>query len=128
MVRFKTSRFGTLEVEDNKIINFPDGLLGFPDIKRYILIDYKDTPLKWLQAVDDPDVAFIVLEPSILNPDYTVSLDPQNRKEIQIEDDHDLAVLVIVRVEGKRVIANLNGPILLNASLMKGMQIILDKG
>ena len=63
MISFDTSRFGRLEVGKDKIIDFPTGLIGFPDIKRFILMDYKDTSLKWLQAVDDPDVAFIVTPP-----------------------------------------------------------------
>ncbi len=127
MVKFETSRFGTLEVEDDRIINFPDGLLGLPDNKRYILLDYKDTPLKWLQAVDNPQAAFIVLEPTVLSPDYSINLDPRTRKYLQLENDNDLAVIVIIRVEAERVIANFRGPILLNANLMKGIQIVMDR-
>lgn len=127
MIRFETSRFGTLEVEDNKIINFHDGLLGFSHLKRYILMDYKDTPLKWLQAVDDPEIAFIVVEPRIFFPDYSIKLDNAIKHHLQIENDEDLAVLVIIRVEGEKMIANLHGPILLNASLMRGVQVVLEK-
>lgn len=126
MMSFETSRFGSLEVEEDKIINFPNGLLGFPEIKRYILMDYKDTPLKWLQAVDDPDIAFIVMEPTILSPDYSIKLDATARQCLQLENDNDLAVLVIIRVEGEKVIANFQGPILLNASLMRGMQVVIE--
>lgn len=127
MVQFETSRFGVLEVEEERIINFPDGLLGFPDIRRYVLMDYKDTPLKWLQAVDDPDLAFIVTEPAVLFPDYKVRLDPATRQYLKLEKDEDLAVLMIIRVEGEQVIANLQGPLFLNAGSMLGAQIVVDK-
>lgn len=127
MVQFETSRFGALEVEEERIINFPDGLLGFPDFKRYILMDYKDTPLKWLQAVDDPDLAFIVTEPAVLFSDYKARLDPATRQYLKLEKDEDLAVLMIIRVEGEQVIANLQGPLFLNAGSMLGAQIVVDK-
>lgn len=127
MVKFETTRFGTLEVDSNRIIYFPDGILGFPSIKRYILMDYKDTPLKWLQAIDHPDIAFIVMDPTISSTSYSIKLDDTIRQYLQLENDEDLAVLVIVRVEGDNVIANLQGPILMNASLMRGVQVVLDK-
>lgn len=127
MVQFETTRFGALEVAEDRIVNFPDGLLGFPDIKRYILMDYKDTPLKWLQAVDDPDVAFIVTEPAVLFPDYNVRLDSATKQYLKLENDEDLAVLMTIRVEGEKVIANLQGPLFLNAGSMIGAQIVVDK-
>lgn len=126
-ISFETSRFGCLEVEEDRIITFHSGLLGFPDIKRYVLMDYKDTPLKWLQAVDDPDVAFIVTEPRAILPDFKVELDPPTRKALRLGEDGDLAVLVVLRVEGDQVIANLNGPIVVNSRLMLGAQAVSNK-
>lgn len=127
MALFETSRFGRLEVDDDKIINFPEGLLGFPGIKRYILMDYKDTLIKWLQAVDDPDIAFIVAEPAIFAPGYSVKLDHVTRKFLQPEKDDDLAILVILRVADEKVIVNFQGPLVINACLMKGIQVVIDK-
>lgn len=124
---FQTSRFGSLEVDAEKIITFPDGILGFPAIKRYVLLDHKETVLKWLHAVDDPDVAFIVVEPVVLLPDFSMSPDPVTKKFLRIEQDEDLVTLVIIRVENERVIANFHGPLLFNASLKLGVQVVLDK-
>ncbi len=126
MISFQTSRFGLIEVAEEKIIYFAEGLPGFPMIKRYILMDYKDTALKWLQAVDDPDVAFIVVEPSLLNPDYRVSPDDSTKTILNLTNDDDLAVLVIIRREGDQVIANFQCPLLLNAGTMRGVQVYLD--
>jgi flagellar assembly factor FliW len=127
LLAIDTSRFGTLEVDDNKVITFPDGLLGFSNLKHYILIDYKDTELKWLQSVDNPYIAFIVVEPTVLYPNYSINLDSITREFIQLKNNYDLTILVTIRVEGKKVIANLNGPLLLNATLMRGFQILIDK-
>ena len=127
MVSIQTSRFGALQVEEGRIITFADGLLGFPGIKRYMLMDYMDTPLKWLQAVDDPDVAFIVAAPNVLTDDGEIKIDKTVRRNIQLEKDEDLAVLVIVRVDGEDVIANVNGPLVINSKLMVGVQAVADR-
>ncbi|MEO5359794.1 MAG: flagellar assembly protein FliW [Nitrospirota bacterium] len=126
-VKFKTSRFGSIEVSSDKVISFPDGIVGFPSIKRYVLIDHKDTVLKWLQAADDPDVAFIVVEPTVLLQNFNMTLDPTTKRFLQLENNDDLVTLVIIRVENERVIANFHGPLLFNASLKIGVQVVLDK-
>jgi flagellar assembly factor FliW len=126
MVRFETSRFGRLEVAEDKVINFPTGVLGFPEITRYALLDYEDTPVKWLQAIDNPDVAFIVMEPTLLVQDYTIALDVTTRHALELESDEDLAVLAIVRVEKGKVFANLKGPLLFNARLKIGLQAVFE--
>ncbi len=127
MMRFNTTRFGELEVDNDRLITFPDGIPGFPDVKRYILMDYRDTSLKWLQSVDDPDIAFIVAEPKIFSPDYSVKLDDTVRQYLQIKNDMDIAILVIVRVENGNIVPNLHGPLLLNAENMRGVQIVVEK-
>lgn len=127
MKRFNTTRFGTLEVSEDSIITFPEGIPGFPDAINYILIDYKDTPFKWLQAVDDPDLAFIVTEPKTFSIEYSIKIDETIRDRLMLENEEDLAVLLIVRVENGNVIANLNGPLLINAGNKTGLQAVLDK-
>ena len=126
MVHFETSRFGKLEVAEDKVIKFPAGLLGFPHVKRYVLLDYEDTPVKWLQAIDDPDVAFIVMEPTLLIQDYAVNLDVTMRQSLELETEEDLAVLAVVRVEEGKVLANLKGPLLFNSRLKIGLQAVLE--
>lgn len=127
MVRFETSRFGELEVSEDKIIYFPEGIPGFREIKRYILMDYKDTPLKWLQAIDDPDIAFIVIEPNYLFPDYSVRIDESIENLLKLKSSDDAAILLIIRVEDEKIIPNINGPLIINAETKIGMQIVLDK-
>ena len=126
-VIFETSRFGQVEVDADKVITFPDGIVGFPALKRYVLLDHKDTVVRWLHAIDDPDVAFIVVEPMVLVPDFKLTLDPTTKRYLQLEGTEDLVILVIIRVENERVIANFHGPLLFNASIMLGVQVVLDK-
>ncbi|MCI4625549.1 MAG: flagellar assembly protein FliW [Candidatus Magnetoovum sp. WYHC-5] len=124
-VKFHTSRFGELEVHEEKIIHFPDGVLGFPESKKYVLIDYKGTTIRWLQSVDDPDVAFIVVEPDKMFPDFSIQIDGVIRKFLELdESDSGLAILLMIRVENGKIIANINGPLLFNANIMRGIQIV----
>jgi flagellar assembly factor FliW len=126
MIRLSTSRFGELEVAEDKVIHFPSGLVGLPELKRFIIIDHKDTPVKWLQAVDDPDMAFIVVSPTLIVEDYDLALDRSVKQYIQLEKDEDLAVLVTMRVSEEDVIANFQGPIVINSRSRKGVQVVLE--
>ncbi|UCD35223.1 MAG: flagellar assembly protein FliW [Nitrospiraceae bacterium] len=127
MIKVQTSRFGELAVREDRVVSFPSGLIGLPRLQRFFLIDHKDTPLSWLQAVDDPDIAFIVASPTLIVQDYSLNLDSSVKKYIELQNDDDLAVLVTVRVEGDDVIANFQGPLAINSRTMKGVQVVLDQ-
>jgi len=126
-MKFNTSRFGELEVAEGKIIRFPDGLVGLPNLNCYALIDHRDTPVKWLQSVDDPDVAFIVTSPDLITPEYSLDLEKTIKDFIGLDSDDDMAVLVTMRVEGEDVIANFQGPLVINSRNMTGVQVVLDE-
>ena len=127
MVAFNTTRFGPLEVSDDRVIRFPVGILGFPQLNRFVLMDYKDTPLKWLQAVEDPDVAFIVTDPKAVAGEGTVTLGEDVVRFLEVDREDDLAVLLMLRVDGDRVVANLNGPLAINSRRMLGVQAVLER-
>jgi flagellar assembly factor FliW len=122
-----TTRFGDLEVDAERVIDFPDGIIGFPNLKRYVLIDHKDTSLKWLHSIDDPDIAFIVASPEFIAPDFSLNVDFAIRKYLGVENDADLVVLLIIRVENGQVKANTRGPLIFNAATMRAVQVVLDK-
>ena len=124
-MKINTTRFGEIEIEDAKIINFPLGIPGFANLKRYILLDYKD-PIKWLHAVDDPDIAFIVTEPFGLFPDYSLTIEDDVEQFLEITDVAETIVLVILNVADNRLNANLKAPIIVNISKLKATQIILE--
>ncbi len=126
-IKFETARFGPVEVDDSKMINFPEGIPGFSALKRYIIMDYRDTGLKWLQSADDPAVAFIVGLPETVAPGFEANVDDAAIRILGIEKKDDLAVLLILRVEAGRLIVNTRAPLLLNAALMRGMQLLPER-
>ncbi len=123
----ETTRFGPLDVEDARIMSFADGLLGFPQHRRFALIQTSPDPvLFWLQAVDDPALAFVVCDPLAFVPDYTVPVRADDLNALGLSDLNDCQVLVIVnRVDGC-LTGNLLGPLVIGASSRRGKQLVLS--
>ena len=124
-MKFNTTRFGEIDMDEGKIITFPLGIPGFTELKRYVLLDYKE-PIRWLHAVDDPDVAFIVTDPFTLFPDYNLKLDDDEENFLGIKDPAYVVVLVILTASESNLTANLKAPIVFNASNLKAAQILID--
>jgi flagellar assembly factor FliW len=127
-MRIETTRFGALEVAEEDVVEFSDGLFGFKDIGRYVVIDHrKDSPFKWLQAVDRPDLAFIVMNPHEFCSEYDFTVPEADSRALQAGDGTGLVVLVIVGIpeDPAEMTANLKGPILINPEKRTGRQIIL---
>ncbi len=124
-MKINTTRFGEIDIEEDKIISFPLGIPGFPHLKRYILLDYKD-PIKWLHAVEDPEVAFIVTEPFSFFHDYSLTVEDDVEEFLEIKDAGDTAVLVILNVSENALNANLKAPLIVNIAKLKAVQIILE--
>lgn len=131
IVKLNTSRFGEIDIEEDKIINFPHGILGFPEIKRYIVLDHMDKPdipFKWLQALDEPDLAFVITDPLLFYPNYSPEIDEQELQELHITGLEERGIIVIVTIphgEPEKMTANLQGPIVVNLRSREAKQIIL---
>lgn len=129
-MNLKTKNFGEIEIPAEKIIHFPKGLIAFEDTNKYIIIDNpdKDIPFSWLQSIDKPDLAFVIINPYIFKPDYEFYLPKHIIKELEIEKETDVAVynIVVIPDNIKKMTANLMAPIIINAPQKLGQQIILE--
>src|SRR5215469_12680532 len=111
----QTSRFGPVEVDEGRTIEFPRGILGFPQFKSYILIQPEpDSTFYWLQSLEASDLAFVVTDPLLFVPDYQVPLREETRAELAVQDLSEANVLVIVNKVGDTLTANLQGPLVIN--------------
>ena len=128
-MRIQTTRFGTLEIDESRILFFPQGILGFGDLKRYVILDHdREVPFKWMQAVDDPDVAFVVTDPQWILPGYRVVIRQEVLAELKPRRMEDLILLVILTIPPgapERATANLQGPIIVNVENRLAKQIVL---
>ncbi|MBF0336445.1 MAG: flagellar assembly protein FliW [Nitrospirae bacterium] len=123
-MRFNSSRFGELEVEDGKIISFPRGLAGFEGLTRYCLL-FTDKPVKWLQSVDDPEVAFTLVDPFVIYKDYTFTAVDEVEEFLQCNKIEQLLVLVAATIGEKEMSVNFSSPIVINTSNMKAAQLMI---
>src|SRR5689334_3407466 len=124
----ETTRFGRLSVEDERIITFPNGLLGFPDHTRFALIQTgSENYFFWLQSVDDPNLAFVVTDPSIFFKDYQVPMREETSGDLQLEDPSFVQVFVICNKVGEWLTGNLLGPIVVNAANRLAQQVVLTE-
>lgn len=124
-----TTRFAEIEISEETIISFPNGVLGFPESTNYVLINTDDnSPLKWLQSIDDPALAFVVTNPNLFKPDYVIDAYRKDLKDINVQEAEDVLILVIVTVpnDPAKMTANLKGPILINTQNRMAKQLVID--
>lgn len=122
-----TSRFGEVEVDDQRIITFPKGLLGFPRYKRYVLIEQgQDSYFLWLQSLETPDLAFVVTDPSLFVSSYKVPIRPEQMEDLGMASLDEAQVLVIVNKRGNVLTGNLQGPLVIHVGLRSGEQMVLS--
>ena len=122
----RTTRFGVIEIAEDRVIRFPKGLLGFPNQTRYCLLEPGDDALFfWLQSLDDPNLAFVVTDPSLFLNDYSVPVRPEQMEELGLSDLTDAQVFVIVNKVGDELTGNLQGPLVINTLSKAGDQLVL---
>ena len=129
-MKLHTKNFGLLEIEEEKIIAFPEGIPGFEEEKEFVIINNEDeeNPFCWLQSVNNPDLAFVIINPFLIFSDYTIDLPEAVQEKLKIEDEKDVAVysIVVVPKDLKKMTVNLLGPIIINVRERLGKQVILD--
>ncbi len=127
-MNINTSRFGELEVPAEDIITFPLGILGFDKTSRYVILNDPATePLRWLQSVDNKDLAFVIIDPLRFRSEYTLDLSDEDVLDLKISAPEEAilyAIVVIPKDNPEKMTANLQGPIVINANLMRAKQVI----
>ncbi|MCW5776110.1 MAG: flagellar assembly protein FliW [Phycisphaeraceae bacterium] len=122
----RTTRFGVIEIAEDRVITFPRGLLGFPGHTRYCLLEPgEDACFFWLQSLDDPELAFVVTDPSLFVPDYSVPIRPEQMAELGLSRLEDSQVFVIVNKVDQTLTGNLQGPLVINTLTRAGDQLVL---
>lgn len=123
----ESDQLGAVEIDDSKVLSFPDGLLGFPDIARFALLDANDEGTYfWLQAVDDPQLAFLAAVPWAFFPEYEPVLSDSDQEALGLTDAGDAMVLCLLTITDEAVTANLLGPLVVNSVTRLGRQVVLD--
>ncbi len=129
MIKVKTSRFGDIEVKESDLIKMPQGVIGFPELKRFVLFDHdKDSPFKWFQSIEDGTIAFVLINPLLFRPDFKVEVTEAEVSDLELTKEEDAVISVIVTMPNnpQNMTANLKAPLIFNLKNRTGKQIILN--
>ena len=127
-MEIQTSRFGRMTIDEERVMTFPRGLLGFPDHNSFALVQTgEENYFFWLQSMDDPNLAFVVTDPAIFFKDYQVPVREETSTELQLTDPNFLQMFVICNKVGDWLTGNLLGPILVNANNRLATQVVLTE-
>lgn len=119
-MKWKNRQFGELEFDDEHVLTFPEGIIGFEDCRRYVLINDEDSqPFRWLVSIEDEDISFPLLNPKIFVPDYDAG---KSQK-----DDATILAVASLSKEIERSTVNLRSPVIIMNKSKTGKQVILDK-
>lgn len=129
-MEIETTRFGRIEIDDEKIITMTREILGFPSDKKYVLFPHrKGSVFYWLQSVTTPWLAFVVMSPQVFCSDYAFELPDSVQKELKLERAEQAFVMVIVTIpksNPKEMTANLLAPLVINMDERLACQVVLD--
>lgn len=134
-MRVNTKNFGFIDISEDKIITFDNGIIGFEDYKKYTLIydadskEKSDSAIMWLQSMDEPTLALPILKPAYVRPDYAPVVDGELLSCLgdNIKDE-DLLIFVTITVptDITKMTCNLKAPIVIDSETLKGVQLIVD--
>lgn len=123
------TRFGEVEYDQENLLHFPSGMIGFPNLHHFVVMpNKKEGPLFWIQSVDDPDIAFILTDPTNFFLEYKVQPELSERISLNIEEKDDCYTLSVVTVPpDQKITINLVAPILFSPATNRAIQVILEK-
>ncbi|MEO5365924.1 MAG: flagellar assembly protein FliW [Magnetococcus sp. WYHC-3] len=125
------TRFGTLEFDPGELIRLEEGLLGFPLSQRFLLFPYgKSSPFFWLQSVDEPEIAFIVVNPFDFFGELEFVVGDDDARALDLTSSEDLEVFTLVTIpEGRpeEMRTNLAGPVVVNVKNRRGRQVLMKQ-
>jgi flagellar assembly factor FliW len=128
-VKVMTTRFGEIEIDNDKIIEMPDGMVGFTEKRFILLLPDNNGQFFWLQSVDNPALAFVVTDPTAFVQGYEVALTPDEYGRLKLSPEAAEVILLAVTTisnEAKNITINLQGPIVVNPANMTAKQIVLE--
>ena len=131
MRKVYTSRFGEIEVDEQKIVRFQNGIPAFEDEHEFIILPYEEeSPYYFMQSLKSPDLAFLLTIPFLFFPDYNFELDDESIKELDIRNNENVFYYTMITIPNgsiRYMTANLVAPIVLNGANMRAKQVVLEK-
>jgi flagellar assembly factor FliW len=129
VIHVRSRRFGELDVPADRVLHFPQGLVGFPRARRFVILDHRPgSPFKWMLCLDEPDVAFAVVEPGAMVPGYQAPLELAARTLGTDPADVALFVIVTIPPDPTAMTVNLMAPVVVDVRTRRSRQLVLEDG
>lgn len=129
-MEIKTKYFGEIEINKEEIITFEEGIPGFEEYTKYVIFSQGEDyyPFLWMQSIEEPYVAFIIIDPKIPVPDYYVDVNDSEIESLKISDLNNVSIFTIVVISNNdtKITTNLKAPLIINKSNNKGKQVIIN--
>ena len=126
------TRFGAVDYSEEDVVTFRDGMIGFPQFRNYLILSHKPgSPFRWLQSIDEPPLAFLIVDPHNYVPDYEFEVTGSQASELELQENTGRLVFTTVSIPGgdpQNMTLNLAGPIVINAETRQAKQLVLDEG
>ncbi len=129
-MKYVTARFGEIDFKETEVLNFPKGILGFSQLTRYVILDRKDfAPFKWIQSLEDPNVAFVILDPVQFFPNFKLEINEKELEELNYTNSRDLITYVIINIppDVSLASADLLGPLVINTKKRLAKQAVMPE-
>ena len=131
MLKVSTSRFGEIEVDEEKVVHFQNGIPAFEDEHEFIILPYdEESPYYFMQSVKSPDLAFLLTIPFLFFPDYSFEIDDATIQELDVKNYDKLLYYSMITIPNgsiRYMTANLLAPVVINIENMQAKQVVLDK-
>ena len=130
-MEIKTRIFGDVTISDEKMINFPNGIVGFPELKDFALIHDEEqgdqAGIRWMQSVQEPNFAMPVVNPLIVKEDYNPMVDDELLSVIGEGDEILVLTTITVPSDLSKMSVNLKAPFVINVEKRKAVQVVLEE-
>lgn len=128
----KTKYFGEIELDEEKVLTFDKGIMGFEDFKKYTILfnneDEKRPAISWLQSIEEPALAIPVINPLVIKEDYNPTIEDELLKPLGNIDGENVVVLLAMTIPSDltKMTVNLKAPFVINSDTRRGCQLIVE--
>lgn len=129
-MKIEGTRFATIEYQEEDVVTFSEGLIGFPEYGRYVLVCTKDgSPFRWLQSVEEPALAFLVADPAFYVPEYAPTLPAGAAQSLSLTEETARLVYATASIppgKPEDLTLNLAAPLVINAESREAVQVVIE--
>lgn len=126
-MEYQSEKLGTITYREDQVITFEEGILGFPELHDYVLLEHGRGVFTWLQSLEEPSLAFLVVDPWLFFPDYAPEIPDEDVEALELKEPYNFSLFCLVTVppDPREMTVNLKGPIVVNLNSRKAKQVVL---